>query len=73
MTIAELEALDSATITAETAASVIGASAQAIRIQARECPERLGFPVVCVGSRVKIPREPFVAFLRGSAETVASP
>lgn len=44
-------------------ASVLGMNPQAVRILARENPERLGFPVVVSGSRVKIPRQPFLKFM----------
>lgn len=65
MTLDELEALDSPTISPAQAASVIPCNVQALRIQARECPERLGFPVIQIRNQIKIPREPFIRFMRG--------
>ena len=44
---------------------VLGCDPQALRIQARERPERLGFPVIVLGTRVRIPRLPFLKFLEG--------
>ena len=38
---------------------------QLIRVAARQRPELLGFDVIIVGNRVKIPREAFIAFMRG--------
>ena len=38
---------------------------QAIREQARECPELLGFPVIVVGTRVIIPKAGFIAYITG--------
>lgn len=34
-----------------------------IRLTAREHPELLGFPVTVIGTRTRIPRKPFLAFL----------
>jgi len=45
------------------AAEYLGCNPQYLRIQAREHPERLGFPVVCIGQRVRIPRAPFMKFI----------
>lgn len=44
-------------------AEVLQTNPQLIRITAREAPQLLGFPVVVVGTRTKIPRRPFLAFL----------
>lgn len=46
-------------------APVLGTDPQSIRLQARQEPEKLGFPVVVVGNRTKIPREPFLRFVAG--------
>ena len=51
------------TINAQQAASFIGADPAYIRHQARKCPEKLGFPVIVYGKRVKIPRIPFLRYL----------
>lgn len=42
---------------------VLNANPNTIRGQAAECPELLGFPVIVMGSRVKIPREPFIRYM----------
>lgn len=52
-------------LTANDIAPILKSDPQLIRMQARERPELLGFPVVCIGSRVKIPREAFLSFMRG--------
>ena len=36
---------------------------QTIRLQARLRPELLGFPVIVIGSRVRIPRIPFLRYM----------
>lgn len=64
MTLDELEKMDCLTITPAIAAEVIGCNPQYIRIQAHQRPELLGFPVFCVGSHTRIPRIPFINYLR---------
>lgn len=39
---------------------VLGSDPQTIRLCARQRPELLGFPVILIGNRVKIPRIPFL-------------
>ena len=65
MTLEELEACPKAVVTAADIADILGASPNTIRYQAQECPEKLGFPVIVMGSRVKIPRIPFIMFMNG--------
>lgn len=57
--------MDSPTITPAIAADALGCDAHAIRIMARTDPQALGFPVMRVGNRTKIPRLPFIRFLEG--------
>lgn len=47
-------------ITAAEAGAAIGAAPGHIRAQARKNPAALGFPVTVVGTRVYIPRIPFL-------------
>lgn len=68
MTLDEIRASDKIFLTPTDVAGVLAADAQSIRLQAREFPEALGFPVICVGNRTKIPRKPFLRFL-GEEET----
>lgn len=63
---AALEALkvnDQPFITPAQAAPVIGCDPLYIRIAARDCPEKLGFPILRCGNRTKIPRLPFIRFV----------
>lgn len=62
----ELESMDSVYITAQVASRVIGCDPQALRIQAREHPETLGFGVFCLNNDVRIPRVPFIRFWFGA-------
>lgn len=45
---------------AEDVAGVLGCDAHTLRLTARQRPELLQFPVICMGARVKIPRIPFL-------------
>lgn len=63
MTIKEIRSLDREMLTAVEVAPIIGADPHLIRYQAHEKPEALGFPVIVVRSRVKIPRIPFLRFI----------
>ena len=61
MTLEEIKACDKPTLTPADIADVLSCDPQDIRVQAKTAPEKLGFNVVIIGSRVKIPR---LAFLK---------
>ena len=65
MTLAEIKELDCDVITPAQAAGVLKCDPQYIRLVARQCPERLGFPVTVLKSRTKIPRIPFIQYIEG--------
>lgn len=44
-------------------APILRCDPQCIRHQARASPSALGFPVIVQGSRVRIPRIPFLRFI----------
>lgn len=64
-TLQEVENYTGEFLTPKDVAKVLGCDAQAIRIQANRCPERLGFPVSIIGTRVKIPKAGFLRFMKG--------
>lgn len=66
MTLSEMKQSDKAFLTPVDVAEVLQATPQFIRWQARNAPARLGFPVVVIRSRTKIPRIPFIKFMEGS-------
>ncbi len=68
MTLQEIEALSEETLTPEQVAPLLKFNPQSIRIQAREDPTGLGFPVIRAGTRVRIPRRAFLAFMYGKVE-----
>ncbi len=65
MTLEDVRAMDRETITPAIAAAVIGCDPQAIRTIAHKEPENLGFDVILIGARTKIPRRSFIRFMEG--------
>lgn len=65
LSLTEIEAMDRDMLTPVIVSRYLGCDDHTIRLQARERPELLGFPVICVGSRVKIPKAGFLAYCRG--------
>ena len=63
MTLDDIRKIDREYLTPAQVAEVLGCDPQGIRVWARQRPEGLGFPVCLVGSRVKIPRVPFLRFM----------
>lgn len=65
MTLDDVKRMNSDTITPAIAAQVLGCNPQWIRVAARQDKSLLGFPVVIVRSRTKIPRLAFIRFMEG--------
>lgn len=68
MTLDDVKAIDREYLIPREVAAVLGTDGQSIRVWARQCPEGLGFPTVCVGNRVKIPKAGFIAYMEGRAK-----
>lgn len=66
MTLNEIRNCQKDILTPADIAPVLGADAQDIRVQARTAPERLGFNVAVVGTRVKVPRLAFIRWMEGT-------
>lgn len=62
MTIDEIKQSDKRFLTPDDIKDYLEADPQSIRVQAHNDPSKLGFPVVVLGSRVKIPRKGFLKF-----------
>ena len=62
-TLAEIDALPVEVLTCAQIAPVLCADPHTLHLQAIERPELLGFPVIVAGSRVKIPKKPFLVFM----------
>lgn len=65
MTLNEIRNLEREFLTPAQVAPLLGVDPQDIRVAAKQCPERLGFNVAVVGSRVKVPRRAFIRWLEG--------
>lgn len=63
MTLDEIKASDKLMLTPADVSEVLNADPQDIRLQARMDPAKLGFPVVIIKTRTKIPRIPFLRFM----------
>ena len=63
MTLQEIKDTDKAMLTPADVAPVLNCDPHGIRVMARDCPWRLGFPVVRVGNRTKIPRAAFLEYI----------
>lgn len=68
MTMAEIRASDKDMLIPTDINKILGCDAHTIRLQAREYPESLGFPVVVIGNRTLIPRKAFLRFMGEEAE-----
>lgn len=64
MTLRQIRESEKVYLLAEDIADIVESSANSIRRQAQEDPSKLGFPVIVIGNRVKIPREGFLFFLQ---------
>ena len=64
MTLQQIEALPKNLLTAADVADYLETDPNTLRWQAREEPEKLGFPVSVMGNRVKIPKEGFIFFCK---------
>ena len=69
MTLDEIRASSKPFLIPADIAPLLGCDPYSISIAARDCPERLGFPVVRLGNRTKIPREAFLRFWTGEFVT----
>lgn len=63
--IEQIRAMDAPTINADVAARALGCSPTNLRMAAKYRPELLGFPVIRIGHRTRIPRLPFLRMLTG--------
>lgn len=63
MTVEEIRQSDKIFLKPTDIAKILECNPQFIREAARENPEQLGFPVTVVGTRTKIPRKSFLAYI----------
>ena len=60
-----IEALDKSMLVPSDVAKYLGCSAYTINIATRDGKNPFPFPVIRMGSRVRIPKEPFIKAMRG--------
>ena len=65
MTLNEMREYDKDYLTPAQVAPALGSDPQSIRVWARLKPKELGFPVIRLGNRVKIPRMAFIRYMEG--------
>lgn len=68
MTVSDMRGVARDYLTPAEIAPALGCTPYAINQQAAADPAKLGFPVVIVGKRVKIPRKAFIRFMCGEKE-----
>lgn len=65
MTLEEIKRIDRDFILPSEAAGPLRCDPHYIRVAAKKNPYLLGFPVVLIGNRVKIPKRPFIKYMEG--------
>ena len=65
MTLDDLKRVDRDWLLAREVAPILGTDPHSIRVAAKVAPGRLGFPVCIIGSRVRIPKKPFIQYWEG--------
>lgn len=63
MTLEDIKDIDREFLLPREVAEILKCDPHTVRVWARQRPESMGFPVIVVGSRVKIPRLPFLRFM----------
>lgn len=69
-TLAEIKSLDKEFLTPKDVCGFLGCDPYNITLQARDDPAKLGFPVVVIGTRTKIPKNAFINFFEGVKEDI---
>ena len=64
MTLKEIEESSKEVLTCKDVAPLLQCNPATLHMQAQKAPKKLGFPVIVMGSRVKIPRRPFLAYMK---------
>lgn len=65
MTLQELEQLETEVLTPNQVAPILGCQPYTINVATRDGKNPFPFPVIRIGSRVRIPKKPFLKFMRG--------
>lgn len=65
MTLDDIRAIPREYLLPSEVAAVLRCDPNGIRLWARVKPEALGFPVIVIGHRVRIPKQGFIDYMRG--------
>lgn len=69
MTLDDIKAMKKECLSPAIVAQVMGCDPHYIRLQARQNPAALGFPVNVQGTRTRIPRRAFIRWMEGKTKT----
>lgn len=67
MTLEDIKALNKPFLVPKDVAPYLGVDPYSINVQAKQDASKLGFPVIMIGSRVKIPKDAFIRFITGES------
>ena len=65
MTLQELEQLETEVLTPSQIAPILGCQPYSINVATKNGKNPFPFPVIRMGTRVRIPKTPFIKFMRG--------
>lgn len=65
MTLNEIKSIDREYLLPREVAAVLGCNPYTINVWAKQDPAGLGFPTIVMGTRVRIPKQPFIAYMTG--------
>lgn len=63
MTLIDIINTDKVYLTPADIAPILGCDPQSIRKQAHKNPQAMGYPIIIIGRRIRIPRIPFLHYL----------
>ena len=65
MTLKELEQLDTEVLTPSQVAPILGCQPYSINVATKDGKNPFPFPIIRLGTRVRIPKTPFLKFMKG--------
>lgn len=65
MTLQDLEQIPREYLLPKEVAPILGCNPYSINVAAKKGPDRFPFPVIIMGTRVRIPKIPFIKAMRG--------
>lgn len=73
MTLSDIEKIPREYLLPAEVSEVLNMQQNSLNVQAHENPDALGFPVIVTGSRVRVPKEGFLYFMRYGKVAVEPP